>query len=559
MNLSSLMKTSLRVLGVILGTLVFQAGALGQRIDGTNIAYQEGDWISYSESRFIRSIQITQDMVYAASEGGILRFDTLTREWLFPFTKSNGLPENDVLAVAYDIATNQLWCSTPSAIGVYDATARTWRNEYLDMLGMNTSDPILSIGFSNPGVWLESQFGRTYFSYGSISSFSLANPTGNGSVEWYGRRGFKHFELQQFILPNSMLFIDSASDYYVQDNNLRSFRINYYVADQWQSLWAGTAGLGLFSADLRTGEMIHRPFGLLSRDVRTIYKDGPNLWLGGVHENDEMDGVTVWNTATDQWNYFEPRLITRFGGGEVRAISTAGDALWFGTNDGLVRYDTEKERWKTFTVFDNLLDNRIYSLAGENAILWVGTHDGLDRLDGVENSDSVDVHHISEWRDQVAVYDILIDETTVWAGTSAGLFFYDRIGNDHGFYRGVDGPGSDTVTALAKLGDSLFVSTFRSIEIYDIGRKEWLGPPARRDFDHTYINDINASQGIVWVGADDGLYKYNLKDNYWKHFTVEDGLLDSGISKIELDGDYLLLGSPQGLTRFYWNSRYRMD
>ncbi len=531
-----------------------------QQISGTNTSYDEGDWISYAQSRHIHSLQISPDRVYAATEGGILRYDLFSRKWLFPFTMSNGLAENVVLAVAYNTATNLLWCSTPSAISVYDRASRTWRNSYLEELGLDPDDPILSIGFSNRRVWLESRAGRTYSSPLQMSSLTEANPDAYEEIIWYGSRGFVPAELQHYSLANSMLFIADASDYYVQDRSLRSFRFNYYASDPWQTLWLGSSGLGMFSADRRSGDMVHLPYGLLSPDVKAIHKQGQEIWIGGVQEGGELSGLTLWQPRRDRWIYFEPRLISRFRGNHVLAVSSAAGAVWFGTEDGLVRYQRSKDSWRTYTTLDNLLDNRIHSLAGDESTLWVGSNDGLDRISQIrENVDSLAVAHITDPRDQVTVYDILRDDPIVWAGTSYGLFFYDLRSGESGYNREANGPGSEEITAVARSGDSLWVSTVGSVHAYDLKNRIWQTPPARKTFGGRNVNDIAVTDNAIWVGTDDGLFKFDQRDEAWMEFTVYDGLLDSIVQKIVPDGDYLLIGSPKGLTRFYWNSPYRID
>ena len=538
--------------------LPFRAEA--QRIRGTNISFEEGDWISYTQCRYINSIQVTPILVYAASEGGILRYDYHARKWLFPFTISNGLPDNNVLVAAYDISTNLLWCATEEAISVYHQESKMWENSYLDEVGLPFGDPVVSIGFDNQNVWIETQSGN-YFR--SPSQFLVLSPEDKPSedfINWVGKQGFVPIRLQQYNLNNSMMFIDNAVEYFIQDNNLRDFRFNYYVIDNWQTLWAGTNGLGMFSGNTRTGNMQHKPFGLLNPDVKAIYKDQKNIWIGGNNQDPNMNGISVWEYKRDRWSYFEPKYISRFSNMNIRDISSTNESVWFATENGLVRYQKDKDRWRTYTVFDNLRDNNIYSIAGDDSTLWVGSRDGLDRITNIRGKmDSISISPITPGKDEVSVFDILVDKNIVWAGTNWGLFYYDKSTRGKGFYRGVEGPGVGAITAIAKLGDSLWVSTLNTIEVYDVKNKVWRGSPARKVFDGTLINDIAATKNSIWVGTDNGLYKHNLIDKYWRNFTTDDGLLDSVVQKILPDQDYLYIGSPQGLTKFYWNSPNRID
>lgn len=42
-------------------SLVAYNTSSGQRIPGTNLDYDEGDWVSYTQCRFINSIQVAPD------------------------------------------------------------------------------------------------------------------------------------------------------------------------------------------------------------------------------------------------------------------------------------------------------------------------------------------------------------------------------------------------------------------------------------------------------------------------------------------------------------------
>ena len=534
--------------------------SLGQRITGTNIDYEEGDWVSYTQCRFINSIQVAPDMVYIATEGGILRFDYLSREWLFPFTVSNGLPENYIFAAALDVATNLLWCSTSEAVSVYDRGTYLWQNYYFDELGITASDPVLSFGFDETGVWLETRSGQNYFSPLNEVQFFFNNEEPDSNVSWFGARGFSPDRLDFYFLPNSLLFIDDAVNYYIQDINLRNFLLSYYLIDPWQSLWAGTDGLGVFTADTRMGQMTPLTFGLLNPDVRALAKDGKNIWLGGIQKDVDIKGITKWNGKKSTWSYYEPRYISRFRSEEIQNILVRNRSVWFATLDGLTLYQQDSDQWQTFTVFDGLQDNVIYSIAGQDSIIWVGSNDGLDAVKINPNQpDSIQIYPVTKPKDKIAIYDILLDNNYVWAGSEVGLYFYDRQKKVGGYYRGADGPGVEPVIAIDKLRDSLWVATVYTVEVYDLKNRLWRGNPGRKIFSDVRILDLVAADEAIWVGTEDGLFKHQVAKGYWKKYTSRDGLLNHRVQKLLVDGDYLWIGSPYGLTRFLWNSPYRID
>ena len=67
----------------------------------------------------------------------------------------------------------------------------------------------------------------------------------------------------------------------------------------------------------------------------------------------------------------------------VRALLCAGDTVWAGTSDGLIRIrggDRGNDQ-RLFTVKDGLADDFVFSLAqGSAGTIWIGTRNGFSRL-----------------------------------------------------------------------------------------------------------------------------------------------------------------------------------
>ena len=83
---------------VIIVILFFMMSATDAqiRIRETNRAYQQGDWITFATTRFVRYVSIGHTYVYFSTTGGITRLNRFSYKWDFPWTTSNGLPDNDI-------------------------------------------------------------------------------------------------------------------------------------------------------------------------------------------------------------------------------------------------------------------------------------------------------------------------------------------------------------------------------------------------------------------------------------------------------------------------------
>jgi len=65
---------------------------------------------------------------------------------------------------------------------------------------------------------------------------------------------------------------------------------------------------------------------------------------------------------------------------------------------------------------------------------------------------------------------------------------------------------------------------------------------------------IQVAENFVWVGTErNGFYRHNRSTGEWIQYLTADGLIDNRVQVIRRDRDDLLIGTPSGLTRFYWN------
>ena len=101
--------------------------------------------------------------------------------------------------------------------------------------------------------------------------------------------------------------------------------------------------------------------------------------------------------------------------------------------------------------------------------------------------------------------------------------------------------------------------TDRGVFAFDSKAKKWLNPPAKLYESDFGINRILASRDAVWVATNEGVLKFDKTQNRWIHYTVLDGLADNKVYSIYLDDDYIYFGTARGLTKFFWNSPFRVD
>jgi signal transduction histidine kinase/ligand-binding sensor domain-containing protein len=193
-------------------------------------------------------------------------------------------------------------------------------------------------------------------------------------------------------------------------------------------------------------------------------------------------------------------------GGAVEAILEDQDGfMWFGTQQGLNRYDGYNfKNYDTGVEPGGLSDSNIRALLQDSAgTIWIGTASGgLNRLDAATGA-------LSHYRPSAgnpldAAYDSITalagdDRDGLWLATGGGLVHFDPTTKQ--FSR----LSTDGATALASGGGRAWVGERGQVATYTLGGGKLATYPlpgeARNVFGMLYDRSDR-----LWVGTDDGLW-----------------------------------------------------
>jgi diguanylate cyclase (GGDEF)-like protein len=286
------------------------------------------------------------------------------------------------------------------------------------------------------------------------------------------------------------------------------------------------------------------------------------LWFG------TQEGLTRFDGAhfTSYTRHNAPGLASSF----IQSLTAGRDgSLWIGTDSGLTHYEPARGAgpggvFTTLTTRDGLAGNNIEALCEDReGGLWVGTGKGLNRI--IEGR--VQNWTTSDGLADPAISSIAVDAGgTLWVGTARGLSRFD-----HGRFKTYttrDGLPGDGIVALAAARDgSLWAGTQNGLAQIRNGRVTAFAQRLPWKEIAALVAD---EDGALWIAFDRHgiarLYRgkldfydasHGLPSDRCAHALFEDregslwiGFLDAGAAQFR-SGKFSVFGTPEGISGNY--------
>jgi len=222
--------------------------------------------------------------------------------------------------------------------------------------------------------------------------------------------------------------IENKWDRYQAGEGLTNRTVYAILEDTAGNQWFGTA-VGTFRFDGVNWSRLTAADGLADNEVHAIYEDRQgNMWFGTAHGVSRLPFSNAQGARGYVSEQIRLETYTRaegLAGDRVNAIIQDRQGnLWFGTDDGLSRFDGANwTNYRQGSSGHTLIGKRVLALYVDRlGALWVGTERGLMRIEGDNWQRLTRANGLAGDR----IYAILEDaQGVLWVGTDKGVSHYD--------------------------------------------------------------------------------------------------------------------------------------
>lgn len=251
--------------------------------------------------------------------------------------------------------------------------------------------------------------------------------------------------------------------------------------------------------------------GLSQSSVLSIYQDFlGRIWMGTLEGLSVYDGEKIISYKPWAINHDSKEKKVLVGNDIPRIIGNSEGNILIMSDHGLVKYDIYDE---TFT---RILNNKVSGLTSYQGNCYILVEDSIFRYN--ETLDTLDFVFKSNVRDPRS---ILINDKGVYIGNVYGLYFFSKDFSEKKILL----HDVEVWNLYESNTKEIWVGTVNSGAYYINYEHEITSIPFLTG--HTVRAFCNDNYNNLWIGTFNGLYKYDLKEHTYEHYshTPETGSL----------------------------------
>ncbi len=507
-------------------------GTAGPQVPVPVRSFRPEDRVLLSDFSRVTALAATFNRIYVAYPRALAIWQPLQQRWDVPRSPPNPAALRDVVGAVADPLDESVWLATRNGWLHYDPLGDQWSGGAVaGPVGAIATDP----AHPERGVWIEGAAG-----------WLLVPRVGGAGVPGTPPNTLRYPPTAQQALQDlPQLRALTAQLLTGPRQNFGQFTAAVPdIADRgW---YLGTSNRGLVYVPRTGADIQPMPFGLQGTVVGALALDGDAIDVATDADGVVPAGLTAVRRDLSAMQPLAPATATGLPFDAVRGILVDGDSLWLASDHGVaveVGRGGDVHQWGAA---QGLLDQRVLALARLGGQLLAGTMEGLAERD-TTGSFSLRDRTMTE-----PVYALLVHGDTAWVGTRRGL--YATLAGDSvlrmsaGFALLPEARNADPVVGIGYIVDTLVAMTRERLLWRDPSTGAWSEGPLLSD-------QLGPLRGFwvtphgAWLGGDRGAALVAPQGAVLSRLVVGVDLPDQ-VTAIAGDGDYLWIGTAQGLVRF---------
>jgi len=542
----------------ILLSMFLIAGQSIQAQTGRATRYEPGDWVTYASFQYITSFEEGNKYVFIGTTNGVLRYNLISAEWEDPYTLGFGLEDPYVLNLYWNEQSRELWVFTKGGVDVIFTVRNTWKHIEGSATVFQNSGRSLSVGRAGNSIYAKDNRGLHKFNDMSHSYSGLSSQEPNG-IRWKQRDQMSAgSDIPNFVLDGLWSF--NRQNRTLENETFQQYPLTVRYIDSEQNDWIGTWGAGVIKGDDVTNiaKIIRR--GPISTPIGALYKQKNGFWFGGLSSNYSKPpaisgepGISFWNQNKDTWMHFTPEVESDIRDATIYNIDGDSYGVWFGTDRGLIYYSLQNRRWHRMDK-SHLRTVQVYDVLVQDTSVFVATRAGLYRLSnpGGEYREQIPIEN----KDVLATYSLVEHQGRIFVGTDDGLVAFDPkekklyYYNDDGLTVPMEQFQFFRVYNVTANRDYVYYVNDYGLFQLNIETKQQKQLPKLGLYARSVVRVIQADPNSLWVGLENGLGQYDIAAGEWWFYTSRDGLASNLVYDIVVDSHYIWCATASGATRF---------
>ena len=509
------------------------------------------DWVIFKGSGEIKSITEGFSFAYiATSFGGIKRFNLFGNYFDEPITTAQGLEDNFVCAVHFDMVTGLLWAASPNYLQYSFSREGDWYSIELESLGLSKFDRIKRIGSSKEFVWLHARSSYVKIDHSSGIMIGIYPSPDELEIKWSSGpyRGEKSLRemLDNYSIIDGWVFNGNE----LIDRLGRRTSITTGYLGNYGNIFFGNNDGSIFYGTKAMESFSYIPDHITNIDVRSLFRKNDVLYIGS-HDFSFSKGVSKYNlSSSSSINYpFEETI--NMTPTPLYSLFCYKSELWAG-GDGIILYHNQKDDyWRTLDQNNGIPSGKIFDLYANDSHLWIGSSRGLARINSTTlRADPIGIESIFQ---NMSIFDIDSIDNSLWIASQAGVFIYSNI---HSQLMQLSDIGRKSfpeqlrnVVSIDYHDGVVFIASELGIIKYDLELREYDLLFISGIYSNKTIYSMKVDEKFIFLGCDNGLIKINKRTGMVSDYEFQ---FIGRVYDIIVDGKEIWLGTSNGLIKFLW-------